>query len=80
VTAAVPVFDKLIVAVPLLPTTTPLKLTAVGEAANPGCVPIPASAIIMGEFGALLEIEILPLALPTDVGENCAVKLMLCPG
>ena len=43
-------------------------------------MPTPASAIVIGEFGALLEIEILPLALPTDVGENCAVKLMLCPG
>jgi hypothetical protein len=63
-----------------LPTTTPLKLTAVGEAANPACVPSPASAIVIGEFGALLEIEILPLALPADVGENCAVKLTLCPG
>src|ERR1700693_3794566 len=80
VTAAVPEFDKLIEAVALPPTTTPLKLTAVGDAANPGCVPSPASAIVIGEFDALLEIEILPLALPTAVGENCAVKLMLCPG
>jgi hypothetical protein len=36
--------------------------------------------MVIGEFGALLEIEMLPLALPTVVGENCAVKLMLCPG
>lgn len=80
VTAADPVFDKLTEAVPLLPTTTPLKLTAVGEAANPGCVPAPVNAIVRGEFGALLETEILPLAFPTDVGENCAVKFILCPG
>ena len=73
-------FDKLIDAVPLLPTTTPLKFTAVGEAANPACVPSPASAIVIGEFGASLEIEMLPLALPTVVGENFAVKLMFCPG
>jgi len=41
---------------------------------------VPLNAIVNGEFGALLAIETLPLALPTDVGENCAVKLMLCPG
>lgn len=27
----------------------------------------------------MLEMETLPLAFPDDVGENCAVKLALCP-
>jgi len=80
VTLADPVFERLTDADPLLPITTLPKLTAAGALAKPGCVPAPLSAIDMGEFGALLEIEILPVALPTDVGENCAVKVILCPG
>jgi hypothetical protein len=79
-TLAEPVFERPTDADPLLPTTTFPKVTAEGVLANPGCVPAPVSAIAIGEFGALLEIEILPLALPTDAGENCAVKLILCPG
>ena len=41
---------------------------------------MPLNAIVNGEFGALLATETLPLVLPTEVGENCAVKRMLCPG
>ena len=80
VTLADPVFERLTDADPLLPTTTFPKFTPEGVLANPGCVPAPDSAIVIGEFGALLEIEMLPLALPIVVGENCAVKLILCPG
>ena len=80
VTFADPVFERLTDADPLLPTTTLPKLTAEGVLANPGCVPAPVKAIDMGEFGALLEIETPPLPLPTDVGENFVMKLMLCPG
>jgi len=80
VTAADPVFDRFKVAVPLLPTTTPLKFTVVGETANPACVPAPVKAMVSGEFGALLATEMLPVAFPTDFGENFAVKLALCPG
>jgi len=80
VTLAEPVFERLTDADPLLPITTFPNVTAEGVLANPGCVPAPDRAIVIGEFGALLEIEIPPLALPTAVGENCAVKLILCPG
>ena len=80
ITLADPVFERLTDADPLLPTTTFPKVTAEGMLANPGCVPAPLSVIDMGEFGALLEIRMLPVALPTDVGENCAVKVILCPG
>jgi len=80
VTFADPVFERFTEADPLFPTTTLPKLTAEGVLANPGCVPAPVNAIVMGEFGASLEIETLPLALPTDVGENFVAKLMLCPG
>jgi hypothetical protein len=54
-----------------------LKLTAAGETPNPGTVPEPVSAIVIGEFGVLLATEMLPVAFPTEVGENCAVKLKL---
>jgi len=66
--------------VPLVPTGTFPKLIVAGELSSPGCVPVPVTAIVIGEFGALLDTEILPLALPADVGENCAVKFTLCPG
>jgi hypothetical protein len=44
-----------------------------------GCVPIPLSAMVSGEFGALLAIEMLPLALPAVVGANLAVNDVPCP-
>ena len=50
-----------------------------GVAAICGCVPVPVSAIASGEFGALLTIEMLPVALPVVVGANCAVKVAICP-
>jgi hypothetical protein len=36
--------------------------------------------MVIGELGEVLEIEMLPLALPVDVGRNFAVKLEFCPG
>ena len=36
--------------------------------------------MLNGEPGALLVIEMLPLALPTEAGANCAVKETLAPG
>jgi hypothetical protein len=76
----VPVFDRLTIADPLFPTTTLPKLTADGELPKPGCVPVAVSVIVIGEFGALLDTEMLPLAFPVDVGVNCAVKFAFCPG
>jgi hypothetical protein len=64
----------------LFPTTTLPKLTAEGELPKPGCVPAPVTEIVIGEFGALLNTEMLPLAFPVDLGENCAVKFAFCPG
>ena len=50
-----------------------------GVAAICGCVPVPVSAIASGEFGALLTIEMLPVALPAVAGANRAVKVAICP-
>jgi len=79
VTLADPLLVKLTDADPLVPTATFPKLTDGGVLAKPACVPAPVNAIIIGEFGALLATEMFPVAFPTDVGENCAVKLKLCP-
>ncbi len=80
VTLADPVLDKFTDADPLAPTTTFPKLTDVGVLAKPACVPAPVNAIVIGEFGALLATEIVPVAFPADVGENFVVKLKLWPG
>jgi hypothetical protein len=42
-------------------------------------VPLPLKAIVVGELGALLTIEMLPLALPAVVGANCALNVVLSP-
>lgn len=80
--SALPGLLRVIVAVPLLPTFTLLKFTLVGLIVNLGCgcaVATPPSASVIGEFGALLAMVMLPLALPTVVGANFAVKEVPCP-
>ncbi len=63
----------------LVPVATLPNAALVGVAANCGCVPVPLKAIVVGEFGALLTIEMLPLALPADVGANLALNVVLRP-
>jgi hypothetical protein len=74
VTLAVPPFVSVIVCAALLPTATLPKATLAGLAVSCACTPVPLSAIDIGEPGALLVIETLPLALPVAAGENFAVK------
>lgn len=40
-------------------------------------MPEPVKAMVIGEPGAVLTIEILPVALPAAVGENFAVKVLV---
>ncbi len=79
ITLAVPVLFNVTVAEPLLPTATLPKLTLAGLAPSVPCMPVPLSAIPNGDPGALLAIEMLPLALPVAVGANLAVNVALCP-
>jgi hypothetical protein len=79
VTVALPPFVRLTLCELLVPVVTLPKAAVVGVAASCGCVPVPLRLIVVGELGALLAIEILPLALPAVVGENCAVNVVLCP-
>jgi hypothetical protein len=79
VTLAVPEFVKVTVCEPELPTATEPKVMDVELAVSCPCEPLPVMEIVVGEFGALLTIEIEPLALPPAVGANCAVNDVLCP-
>lgn len=79
VTLAVPEFVSEIDCDPLLPTWTLPKLTLEGFAERVACVPVPVKAIAAGEPVALLVIETLPLALPAEVGANCAVNEVFAP-
>jgi hypothetical protein len=79
-TAAVPPFVKLIVCELLFPMMTFPKLALDGFAPSCGWMPVPLSEIVRDELGALLVIEMLPLAVPTPDGENWTVNAVLCPG
>jgi hypothetical protein len=79
VTVALPPFVRLKLCELLVPVVTFPKAAVVGVAANCGCVPVPLKAIVVGELGALLTIEMLPLALPAVVGANCALNVVLRP-
>src|SRR5260370_885178 len=68
---------------PLLPPTftlPKLRLVGLAPSRNVAATPVPLSAIVRGEPGALLVIEAVPLALPAVVGENVVLKEVLCPG
>ena len=73
---AVPLFFRLMVCELVLPVTTLPKLTLDGVGASCACVPVPLRGIASGDPGALLVMEILPLALPADVGANVALKVV----
>jgi hypothetical protein len=79
VTVALPPFVRVMVCELLVPVATLPNAVLVGVAANCGCVPVPFKVIVVGEFGALLTIEMLPLALPADVGANLALNVVLSP-
>jgi len=70
---------KVIVCDPLLPVATEPKLTVDGFAVSCPCVPVPDIAIAVGEPGALLTIEMLPVELPAAVGANVALNEALLP-
>jgi len=74
---ALPPFETVMVCELLLPTTTLPNAALDGVAAICACVPVPLNAIAMGEPGALLAIEMLPLALPAEDGVKLAEKLTL---
>lgn len=63
------------------PTVTLPKLALEGVKLIEACkaTPVPLSAIVEGEPGALLAIVIVPGRLPADVGANLALNVALAP-
>ena len=81
VTLEFPLFVSVTVCVLLVPTTTLPKLKLVGLAVswNVAATPVPLRAMAVGEFGALLTSDTLPVTLPVAAGANCMVKVLDCP-
>jgi hypothetical protein len=81
VSVALPEFVSATVCAPVLPTFTLPKLTLGVPRVNCAwpVVPVPFSAIVIGEFGRLVATEIEPDAAPDAVGENFTPNVALCP-
>jgi len=79
VTLAVPLFFRLIVCVLVLPIATLPKLMLAGVGVSCACAPVPLKAIVSGDPGALLVMEMLPEALPAAVGANFTLKVVFWP-
>lgn len=79
VTAALPPFVRLMLCELLVPVVTLPNGAVVGVAPNCGCVADPLTAIVSGELGEVLTIEMLPLKVPADVGAYCALNVVLNP-
>lgn len=81
--AAFPELVTVIFCEALLPTLTLPKFALAGLMLNSDCVcvcvPVPLNATVMGEPGASLAIEMLPLAPPAEDGVKLAEKLTLWP-
>jgi len=65
-----PPLETVIVCELLVPVETLPKAALVGVAKICACVPVPVNAIVIGEFGALLTSDIVPVALPAVMGTN----------
>jgi hypothetical protein len=57
-----------------------LKLLELRLRVSVAATPVPVNATVAGDPGALLVMVRLPLALPADVGENCALNVLACAG
>jgi len=81
VTLLLPLFVSVTVFEFDVPAFTLPKLTLVGLAdiVTDAATPVPLRETVLGEFGALLTIFIVPLRLPAVVGAKVALKVVLCP-
>ena len=63
------------------PSTTPPKAKLAGVMLTPGCAatPVPVSATVDGDVGALLPIVIVAGRFPAVLGANVALKVALAP-
>src|SRR5258706_3713551 len=81
-TLVLPVFVSVTVCVLLLPRFTfpKLRVVALAESCNAPATPVPLIAMVLGELGALLTNETLPVTAPALAGENATLKVVLCSG
>lgn len=80
VSGPVPVFVAVNVSDFVCPSTTLPKLKLLGDIDSPGCAPVPVTAILSGEFAALLTTVIDPVRLPAAVGANDTFSVALSAG
>ena len=75
-TLELPMLVSLTVCVLLVPTNTLPKLKLVGLAVswNVAATPVPLRAMAVGEFGALLTSDTLPVTLPVVLGAKVTLK------
>jgi len=78
-TLAVPVFVNVTAMDAVLPVAKLPKTTLVGLGVSFPCVPVPLNGIVIVGSEALLEMVIVPAALPDAVGANSAVKDVVPP-
>jgi hypothetical protein len=78
VTLELPLFVSVTACVLLVPTNTLPKLKLAGLAVNwnVAATPVPLRAMAVGEFGALLTSDTLPVTLPVAAGANPTLKLL----
>ncbi|HEY4978236.1 MAG TPA: hypothetical protein VII25_03640, partial [Candidatus Acidoferrum sp.] len=61
-------------------TLPKLRLVELSEIVAVAAIPVPLKATVLGEVGALLTSETLPVTAPADCGANCTLKLLDAPG
>ena len=81
VTLLLPLFVMVTLLELLLPAVTFVKDTLVGlaESTTEAATPVPVRVTTFGEFGALLEMLMLPLKVPAVVGANNTLNVALAP-
>jgi len=81
VTFEFPVFVSVVLNEPVFPTFTFPKPRLVGlmPRVNVAARPMPLRPTEVGDVGALLTIEMLPDAVPTEVGRKATVMVVCCP-
>ncbi len=79
VSVVFPLFFNVIGCEFVFPIVTAPNATLDGVAEICACNPVPLSAIVAGEPGALLLIEILPEALPVAAGVKVTVNVVFAP-
>ena len=79
VRVVLPVFFSVITSELLLPTATLPKATLAGLAAPRASSPVPLRAIVAGDPGALLVMEIVPDAVPSALGAKLTENVAFAP-